>query len=33
MIHDIRPAAEIIEQMVAQAHGLLRNAGRFVLSR
>jgi nitronate monooxygenase len=32
LIHDIRPAAEIIEQMVAQAHGLLRNAGRFVLS-
>jgi nitronate monooxygenase len=30
LIHDIAPAAEIIERMVAQAHGLLRNAGRFV---
>jgi nitronate monooxygenase len=32
LIHDIRPAAEIIEQMVAQAHGRLRHAGQFVLS-
>ncbi len=32
LIRDVRPAAEIIEQMVAQAHGLLRNASRFVLS-
>src|ERR1700712_1665077 len=32
LIHDVRPAAEIIEAMVAQAHGLLRQAGRFVLS-
>jgi nitronate monooxygenase len=31
LIHDVRPAADIIETMVAQAHGLLRNAGRFVL--
>jgi len=30
LIHDIAPAAEIIEQMVTQAHGLLRNAGRFL---
>jgi nitronate monooxygenase len=32
LIHDVRPAAHIIEQMVAQAHGLLRNTSRFVLS-
>ncbi|HEV7410115.1 MAG TPA: nitronate monooxygenase [Bradyrhizobium sp.] len=32
LIHDVRPAADIIEQMVAQAHGLLRHAGRFALS-
>ncbi len=32
LIHDVKPAAQIIEQMVAQAHGLLRNANRFVLS-
>jgi nitronate monooxygenase len=32
LINDIRPAADIIEQMVAQAHEVLRNAGRFVLS-
>jgi nitronate monooxygenase len=32
LIHDVRPAAEIIEQIVAQAHGLLRTAGKFVLS-
>jgi hypothetical protein len=32
LIHDVRPAGEIIEQMVAQAHGLLRNAGRFAQS-
>lgn len=32
LIHDIRPAGQIIEQMVAQAHELLRHAGRFVLS-
>jgi nitronate monooxygenase len=32
LINDVRPAAQIIEQMVAQAHGLLRNAGQFVLS-
>jgi nitronate monooxygenase len=32
LIHDVRPAAEIIEAMVAQAHGLLRRAGRFVVS-
>jgi nitronate monooxygenase len=32
LIHDVRPAAEIIEAMVAQAHGLLRTAGKFVLS-
>jgi nitronate monooxygenase len=32
LIHAIRPAAQIIEQMVAQAHGLLRNAGQFVVS-
>src|SRR3954466_418664 len=31
LIHDIRPAAEIIEQMVAQAHALLSSAGRLVL--
>jgi nitronate monooxygenase len=31
LIHDVRPAADIIEQMVAQAHGRLRNAGQFVL--
>src|ERR1043166_3990691 len=30
LIHDIAPAAEVIERMVAQAPGLLRNAGRFV---
>ena len=32
VIHDIRPAAQIIEQMVAQAHGRLRHAGQFVPS-
>jgi nitronate monooxygenase len=32
LIHDVRPAADIIGQMVTQAHGLLRNAGKFVLS-
>jgi nitronate monooxygenase len=32
LIHDVRPAAHIIEQMVAQAHGRLRHAGKFVLS-
>jgi NAD(P)H-dependent flavin oxidoreductase YrpB (nitropropane dioxygenase family) len=32
LIHDIRPAARIVEQMVAQAHGLLRHAGRFAPS-
>jgi nitronate monooxygenase len=32
LIHDVRPAARIIEQMVAQAHGLLRDTSRFVLS-
>jgi nitronate monooxygenase len=31
LIHDVRPAADIIEAMVAQAHGLLRSAGQFVL--
>jgi nitronate monooxygenase len=31
LIHDVQPAARIIEQMVAQAHGLLGNAGQFVL--
>src|SRR5436305_7460055 len=31
LIHDIRPAAEIMDAMVAQAHGLLRNAGQFVV--
>jgi hypothetical protein len=31
LIHDVRPAAHIIEAMVAQAHGLLRHAGQFVL--
>jgi nitronate monooxygenase len=30
LIHDIRPAGQIIEAMVAQAHGLLSNASRFV---
>src|SRR3954447_19934922 len=30
LIHDVAPAAEIIAQMAAQAHELLRNAGRFV---
>src|SRR5436305_1455940 len=32
LIRDVQPAVQIIEQMVAQAHGLLRNAGRFALS-
>jgi nitronate monooxygenase len=32
LIHDIQPAAEVIEAMVAQAHGLLSRAGRFALS-
>jgi nitronate monooxygenase len=32
LINEVRPAAQLIEQMVAQAHGLLGNAGRFVLS-
>jgi hypothetical protein len=32
LIHDVRPAAEIIERMVAEAHGRLRHAGQFVLS-
>lgn len=32
LIHDIQPAAHIIDTMVAQAHGLLRDAGQFVLS-
>jgi nitronate monooxygenase len=32
LIHDVRPAAHIIEQMVAQARGLLRHAGQFILS-
>ena len=32
LIHDVQPAAEIIETMVTQAHGLLRDAGRFVVS-
>jgi nitronate monooxygenase len=32
LIHDVRPAARIIERMVAQAHGLLRHAGQFALS-
>jgi nitronate monooxygenase len=32
LINDIQPAAHIIEAMVAQAHGLLRHAGQFVLS-
>jgi hypothetical protein len=31
LIHDIQPAAHIIEQMVAQPHRLLGDAGRFVL--
>ena len=31
LIHDVRPAAEIIEAMVAQAHRLLRQAGKFAL--
>jgi len=30
-IHDVQPAARIIEQMVAEAHGRLRHAGKFVL--
>jgi nitronate monooxygenase len=30
MIHDIRPAADLIEAMVAQAHQRLRHAGQFV---
>src|SRR3954471_1932237 len=29
LIHDVRPAAEIMEAMIAQAHGLLRHAGQF----
>jgi nitronate monooxygenase len=29
LIHDVRPAAQIIGAMVAQAHELLRHAGRF----
>ena len=33
LIHDVQPAAQIIEEMVAQAHGLLRNAGLFVFIR
>jgi nitronate monooxygenase len=32
LIHDVRPAAQIIQQMAAQAHGLLRNTAQFVLS-
>jgi nitronate monooxygenase len=32
LIHDVRPAADIIEAMVAQAHGLLRQAGKFAVS-
>ena len=32
LIHDVQPAARIIEAMVAQAHGLLRHAGQFALS-
>ena len=31
LIHDIAPAAEIIEEMVAEAHGLLRQAGQFAV--
>jgi nitronate monooxygenase len=31
LIHDIAPAAEIIEEMVAEACGLLRQAGQFVV--
>lgn len=31
LIHDIAPAAEIVERMVAQAHGLLRNAGKLAV--
>ncbi|MEA2882096.1 MAG: nitronate monooxygenase [Bradyrhizobium sp.] len=31
LIHDIAPAAEIIEEMVAEAHGLLRQAGQFAM--
>lgn len=30
LIHDIQPARQIMEEMVAQAHGLLCNAGQFV---
>jgi nitronate monooxygenase len=32
LIHDVQSAAQIIEQMVAQAHGRLCHAGDFVLS-
>jgi nitronate monooxygenase len=32
LIHDVQPVAEIIERMVAEAHGRLRHAGQFVLS-
>jgi nitronate monooxygenase len=32
LIHDVQPAAQIIEAMVVQARGLLSNASRFVLS-
>src|SRR3954471_10101605 len=31
LIHDIAPAGQIIEEMVAEAHGLLRNAGQFAV--
>jgi nitronate monooxygenase len=31
LIHDIQPAADIIEHMVGQAHALLRHAGQFAL--
>jgi hypothetical protein len=32
LIHDVQPAAHLIEAMVAQNHGLLRQAGQFVVS-
>jgi nitronate monooxygenase len=32
LIHDIQPAAQILEQMVTQAHGLLHHAGMFARS-
>jgi nitronate monooxygenase len=32
LIHDVAPAAAIIEQMTTQAHGLLSSAGRFAVA-